>query len=252
MSFFAKALASFGVGAAKVDTRLEKSTYRQGEMIRGEIHVQGGQTGQMIDEIYLYLVIQYDFNGSQQEYVVNEFRISDAFEIGPRESQVIPFEFQLPYDCPVSTGASPIYLKTGLDIKMALDPSDTDGIEVLPYPLIDEILHGIENIGFRLTSIEFNFENFYSRHPFVQEYLLVPTNSVYQTTYDEIKMVFYPHTDEVDVIMSIDLKAIDLMSSMEEAMDLDKRLVRFTITKQDVNRRILIDKLKYHIDKHVD
>lgn len=251
MSFFAKALASFGVGAAKVDTRLEKSTYRQGETIRGEIYVQGGQTEQMIDEIYLYLMIQYDHNGSQREYVINDFRISDAFEISPRESQIVPFELQLPYDCPVSTSGTLIYVKTGLDIKMAKDPRDTDGIEVLPHPLVDQIIHGVENIGFCLSSIEFNFENFYSRHPFVQEFVLAPTDPVYQTAYDEVRMVFYPHSDEVNVIMAIDLRAIDLMSSMEEAMDLDKRLVRFVITKQDVERGILVDKLKYHIDQHV-
>jgi sporulation-control protein len=55
---FGKVMASIGVGAAKVDTRLEKATYRQGEMIRGEVFVQGGQTPQFIDEIYLFLVVQ--------------------------------------------------------------------------------------------------------------------------------------------------------------------------------------------------
>jgi len=251
MSVFGKALASFGVGAAKVDTRLEKATYRQGETIRGEVYVQGGQANQLIDEIYLYLIVQYHHEGSENEYVLNEFRISEAFEIGPRESRVLPFEFQLPYDCPVSTSGSPIYVKTGLDIKMAIDPSDTDGIEVLPHPLVDAVLHAVEKIGFRLSSVEFNFENFYSRHPFVQEYLLVPTGGAYQTAFDEIRMVFYPHAQEVDVIMNLDLKAIDLMSSMEEAMDLDKRLIRLSVTKQEADRGLLQAKFKQQIDKHV-
>jgi sporulation-control protein len=235
MSVFEKALASMGVGAARVDTRLEKATYRQGEIIRGEVFIQGGQTSQMVDEIYLYLVVQYHHEGTQQDYVVNKFCLTEAFEIGPCETRVFPFEFQLPYDTPVTTGGSLVYLKTGLDIKMAVDPKDTDGIEVLPHPLIDTILHVVEQVGFQLSAVEFAFDKFYSRHPFVQEYKLVPLGR-YQSELDELTMVFYPQAHEVDVIMALDLKAVDLISSMEEALELDERMLRFTVTQKELDR----------------
>jgi sporulation-control protein len=235
VSFFGKTLASFGVGNAKVDTRLEKATYRQGEMIRGEVFIQGGQAEQFIDDIYLFLVMQYHHEGTQQEYTISEFRISDAFEITPRETKVIPFEFQLPFDTPVTTGGSPIYIKTGLDIKMAVDPSDEDGVDILPHPLIDHILHATENLGFRLESVQFAFDKFYSRHPFVQEYKLQPLGR-YESFLDELGFVFFPHGNEVDVIMQVDRKAVDLMSSMEEALELDERLTRFTVSAKEAEQ----------------
>lgn len=40
MSFFNKALASIGIGNAKVDTRLKQSRYRQGDLVEGEIFIQ--------------------------------------------------------------------------------------------------------------------------------------------------------------------------------------------------------------------
>jgi sporulation-control protein len=252
MSFFGKALASIGVGSAKVDTRLEKATYRQGDIIRGEVFVQGGQAPQLIEDIYLYLVMQYQHEGSEHEYVIDEFRLTDAFEIGVRETQVLPFQFQLPYDAPVSTGGSPIYVKTGLDIKMAVDPSDTDGIEILPHPLVDTVLHAVEEVGFRLSSVTFAFDKFYSRHPFVQEYRLAPLGP-YQAELDEIILVFYPHMSEVDVILSLDRKAVDLMSSMEEALNLDERIIRFTVTQKEVEHTTtqLQAKVKQLIDQHL-
>lgn len=232
MSVFGKALASFGVGAAKVDTRLEKATYRQGETVRGEVFIQGGQTEQWIDEIYLFLVVEYHHEGTQDEYVVSEFRITDAFEITPRETKVIPFEFQLPYDTPITTGGCPVYLKTGLDIKMAVDPSDTDGIEVLPHPLIDAVLNVVEKIGFQLYRVEYEFDKFYSRHPFVQEYKLRPVGR-FEQVLDELKLVFFPQAHELDVILLVDRKAVDLMSSMEEALNLDERMVRFNVSSKE-------------------
>jgi sporulation-control protein len=249
---FGKVMASIGVGAAKVDTRLEKATYRQGEMIRGEVFVQGGQTPQFIDEIYLFLVVQYHHEGKEQEYVVSEFHLTEAFEIGEHESRVIPFQFELPLDAPVSTGGAPVYLKTGLDIKMAVDPKDMDGIEILPHPLVDAVLHAVESVGFRLTSVDYAFDKFYSRHPFIQEYKLMPTDR-YKEFFDEISMVFYPHMNEVDVILTLDRKAFDLMSSMEEALNLDERILRFTVTRQEVelNTNALQAKLTQMIEQYI-
>jgi sporulation-control protein len=235
MSVFGKALASLGVGAAKVDTRLEKAQYRQGDTIRGEVFVQGGQTAQSIDEIYLYLIVQYHHEGTQHDYVVSEFRLTDAFEIAPLETKVIPFQFELPLDTPVTTGGSFVYLKTGLDIKMAKDPTDTDGIEVLPHPLVDAVLTVVERAGFRLSGVDFAFDKFYSRHPFVQEYVMAPQGA-FEKLVDELYLVFYPQAQEVDVIMAIDRKAVDLMSSMEEALNLDERMVRFTVTRQEIEK----------------
>lgn len=43
MSFFKKLAASAGIGAAKVDTILEKNTYYPGQEVRGTVHAKGGK-----------------------------------------------------------------------------------------------------------------------------------------------------------------------------------------------------------------
>jgi len=53
MSFFNKVLASVGIGAATVDTILEKEEVMFGEEIKGIVNIRGGNTEQRIDDIYL-------------------------------------------------------------------------------------------------------------------------------------------------------------------------------------------------------
>nr|WP_233548023.1 sporulation protein [Rummeliibacillus sp. POC4] len=50
MSLLHKALASLGIGAATVDTKLEKADYTGGEVIHGEVQIRGGNVDQQIDE----------------------------------------------------------------------------------------------------------------------------------------------------------------------------------------------------------
>lgn len=250
MSIFGKTLASMGIGAAKVDTRLEKSSYRQGDLICGAIYVQGGQVEQKVDDIYLYLVVQYHHEGSQAEYVLDEFRITEPFVLSPSESKEIPFEFHLPYDVPVTTSGCPVYLKTGLDIKMAKDPGDVDGIEITPHPLVNQVIKLIEEVGFELKGVTADFEHYYTQQPFVQEYQLTPLMR-FQDVVDRVTAVFTPHDQEVDIILKVDRKAVDLMTSMEEALDLDQRMTRFVVKESELESDKLTKKLEKLILKQI-
>lgn len=233
MSFFNKALASIGIGNAKVDTRLKQSRYRQGDLVEGEVYIQGGQVEQEIDEIYLYLVVFYFEAGSQKEYVMEEYRLTEVFKIAPRETKVVPFEFMLPFDTPVTTGGCPVFLKTGLDIRMAVDPDDTDGIEVLPHKPVEKVLEVVERVGFQLVDIDFEFEHFFSRLPFIQEFRFHPTGDL-RGVLNELGVIFYIGADYLEVIFQADRLATDLMSSLEEALDLDKKTFRMTVVEEDL------------------
>ncbi|MDQ0418832.1 sporulation-control protein [Croceifilum oryzae] len=250
MSIFGKTLASMGIGATKVDTRLEKSSYRQGDFINGAVYIQGGQVEQKVDDIYLYLVVQYHHEGNSAEYVLDEFRITEPFVIGPSESKEIPFEFQLPYDVPVTTSGCPVYLKTGLDIRMAKDPGDVDGIEITPHPLVHQMIQLIEEIGFELRGVTADFEHYYTQQPFVQEYRFNPLLR-FQDVVDQIVVVFTPHDHEVDIILKVDRKAVDLMTSMEEALDLDQRMTRFVVTQAEYESGQLARRVESLIVKQI-
>ncbi|MBD1373790.1 sporulation protein [Hazenella sp. IB182357] len=236
MSIFLKTLASMGIGNAKVDTRLQKSVFRQGELLCGEVFIQGGQTEQTIDEIYLYLMMDYQHDDKRQKYEVEHFQLMESIHLMPHETKVVPFEFILPLDTPISTRFVRLYLKTGLDIKMALNPTDEDGIEILPQRMIDQTLNALELLSFQLKSVDLQFDAYYSRHPFVQSYYLIPTGFVYEKKLDHISVIFHMHEEEVDMIMAIDRKANNLVSSMEEALNLDERFVRFTLYRSDFDQ----------------
>lgn len=68
MSIFNKALASFGIGAATVDTVLAHDTYTAGDLVQGNVHIKGGNVEQRIDAIYLSLNINFTNKTGDKEY----------------------------------------------------------------------------------------------------------------------------------------------------------------------------------------
>ncbi|MDF2645937.1 MAG: SpoOM family protein [Paenibacillus sp.] len=60
----------------------------------------------------------------------------------------IPFQFVLPHETPISIGISPIWVRTGLDIDNAVDPSDRDDIKVQAHPHTAVVFEALEELGF--------------------------------------------------------------------------------------------------------
>jgi sporulation-control protein len=97
-----KLLASVNIGSAYVDTILDKSTVRQGEMLKGEVHIKGGFAPQEINKIYLYLVteVKYVDEWDQVQYkrdVWQEFEIENVGLIQPKEMKVSPFSYLISF-----------------------------------------------------------------------------------------------------------------------------------------------------------
>ncbi|MCA1995589.1 MAG: sporulation protein, partial [Coleofasciculus sp. S288] len=129
MSLFKKLLARVGVGAAQVDTRLYEDSLVPGEIVNGEVYLIGGDVSQDIDDIYLYVATQYkrevDDSTVTEECVLVKYCLSERLRLQSKEERVIPFSFQLPYETPLTLRDQPVYIRTGLDISVAIDPEDT-------------------------------------------------------------------------------------------------------------------------------
>ncbi|MFE7061758.1 sporulation protein [Sutcliffiella sp. NPDC057660] len=241
MSFFNKALASIGIGAATVDTKLVNDRLVPGEEVKGIVEIKGGSTEQQIDTIYLSLVTTYikESNDTkvQKQATIESIKLVDPFTIGPNEKKEFPFHFVLPYETPVTMGNTKVWIQTGLDIKNAVDPSDRDFIDVMPSTIISAVLKAATDIGFRLRKVECEAAPYRlkTRQPFVQEFELVPTSGAYRGRLDEIEFMFLNQTDnQVDVWMQVDRKARGLGSFLSEALEMDESHVNFTVTKQDL------------------
>lgn len=241
MSLFNKIFAGIGIGAAKVDTELTSSTFYPGEEVKGIVVINGGNVEQKIDEIYLSVLTHYikevDDRREKRQAEIAKIQINKPFVILPNETKEIPFSFQLPLDTPITIGASKVWIHTGLDIKGAIDPKDTDYIDVVPGGLMKEVLNSINRIGFKLLQVENEAAPYRLRKrlPFIQEFEFYPTSGPFRGRLKELEIVFYSIGEhDIEMIMEIDQRARGLSGFLARALDLDESYVRVRVSRQDV------------------
>lgn len=231
MSFLNRMMVSVGIGAAKVDTRLENARVRAGDDLRGVVRVVGGSVPQQVSQICLHLMTQYrrkvDDRQVLETVTVDRFRVGDPFTIGPGDVREFPFQYRLPDDMPVTVGRTKVWLKTGLDVPAAVDPKDQDTLQVLPHRYVQVVLDALDRLGFRIRNAECEqSRRMGGRLPFIQEYEFVPAASPFRGRLDELEAVFFPHRSGLDVYFEIDRRARGLMGFLEEALDADERHIR--------------------------
>jgi sporulation-control protein len=170
-----------------------------------------------------------------EECVLLEYRLAERFKLQPREETVIPFSFPLPEETPVTITDQPVYLRTGLDISSAVDPSDTDYLQVHPHPLMQLVLDVVENLGFQLYKVDCEYNpHFGSRYPFVQEFEFRPIGR-YRGQLDELEIIFSLYSDTLEVFLEIDKRARGFGGFLAEAFDVDERYVRFQVSADYLN-----------------
>jgi sporulation-control protein len=211
-------MSSIGIGAATVDTHIERDQYAPGDILSGEVVIKGGLGSQTFDHIELQLVLKYRAEGESKNksYTAETFELTGPIEIQEHEIQKIPFQFTLPETLPMSTGHFPVYINTVLDAKFAIDPKDEDKITVLPAKLVQHILKVIEDAGFILYKIE-NFELIEkpkTGFPFMQIFVFRPTGSNHGMI-DEYSVVFMHTTTSFKMEMEI-LRAEQALQSTFE------------------------------------
>ncbi|MGG3561419.1 sporulation protein [Neobacillus rhizosphaerae] len=241
MSFFDKVFASVGIGAASVDTKLEKDTYMPGETVQGVVEIKGGKVEQQIDEIYLSLNTTYLKESDDRKYnvtaTIDRFRLTTPFTIRSNERKEIPFTFQLPYDTPLSIGRSKVWVTTGLDIKGGVDPSDKDYLKVIPNQLMTAVFNAVDNLGFRIREADCEEapRRLRGRLPFVQEFEFVPTSGLFRGKLDELEVVFLSSGNgTLDLMFQVDRRAKGLSGLFSEAMGMDETNVRLSVSNADL------------------
>jgi sporulation-control protein len=241
MSFFQKMLASIGVGSARVDTRLEKSTFIPGEKVNGIVVVKGGNIEQTIGKIYLSVMTHYIKETDDKKYVkqavLHKEKINQPFTIQANETKEIPFSFRLPFDTPITVGKTKVWVQTGLEIRNAMDPSDSDYIEVLPTPLMNAVLASVKELGFHLRKAECEEVPFRLRKrlPFVQEFEFFPQRGSFRGKLDEIEIIFSENDgDSLEIFLQIDRRPRGLGGLLAEALELDESFVRLKFFEKDI------------------
>jgi len=228
IKLFRKVLSSVNIGSARIDLVLTKSSYAAGEKIVGEMRVEGGMLDQKINQVYLKLMLTSSFKKDDlMRHVTREFdrvSIAEGFVVmAGSKPQPLPVSYTLPEDIPVSTSSTKYFLFTGLDVDMAIDPKDSDLIEILPGRRQAIVMQAIEKeLGFRRKQRtgEFNGR--------VQEFEYYPTGFM-RGKLDELEVVYMPQQDGVRLYLQIDKKARGLIGMIASDLDLDERHVSVLI-----------------------
>lgn len=248
---FRKILSSIGVGGARVDTRLSHDTLVPGETVSGEAIVECVDGTQEFERIYLYVSTQYKHEDSLHDYTLVEHSVGGKISVEAWEKRTIPFSFPLPYETPLSLGPHDVYVRTGLDVPQAIDPSDVDPIRVAPHPLQQAVLDAAGNLGFHMRQVENEYEPRKGAPlPFVQQFGFKPEGR-YGDKVEEIEFVFKLSGDEaLDILVELDRRAGSLGDMREPALETNERLSSLRVTRSDAERGAIEVMLADVIDAH--
>jgi sporulation-control protein len=242
-------LARIGIGAATVDTYLENTTVTPGDLVRGEIVIQGGQVPQTMTKLYARLMTRYKSDDRVHNFVLASQMLSDGFQIEPEVRWAQPFELQVPYHTPLTMLRTPVYLVTALDLPGALDPKDTDSVTVRPHPLQARVLTAIDQLGFQLWQDETEYHGQWARYgsPVVQELEFRPSGA-YRHHLRELEVMFHLDQQGLDVFLEIDRRARGL-GLLFEGLNERHTGLRFTIN--DLQRSDWTAQIKAAIDQQL-
>jgi sporulation-control protein len=242
MSFMGRLLSSIGVGAAKVDTKLEKEEFVPGEEVRGVVEISGGNAAQQIEgiriEIQTYYKRESGDNTVTETGTIGATPVASAMNIEPNSEERIPFSCRLPYETPLTLGRASVWVRTALDVRGALDPSDSDSITVKPNATMKAVLDGLERLGFERRNVE-NEElphRLRRKLSFGQEFEFRARSGEFGGKLDELELVMFPAEGSVDVLLQVDRRARDLGSMFSEALGTDESYARLTVSDADAGR----------------
>ncbi|MDR6551785.1 sporulation protein [Paenibacillus qinlingensis] len=246
MSFFKNMMAKIGIGNIDFDTKFYTESFIPGELVEGVIVAKGGSVEQKVDKIYFQIMTQYRKPSPSESnpnftviesVVIANILLGESLVFAPGESIEIPFHFVLPHETPISIGVSPIWIRTGMDIDNAVDPSDRDDIQVLAHPHTSAIFEALEELGFHLHKAENEYFPQRNSHlPFIQNFEFVPyKNSEFSRSVEEVELVFSPDENGVKILLEFDRKARGFSGLLAEMLDMDESHHRYYFSADELN-----------------
>lgn len=251
MSFFKRAMASMGVGSAKIDTVLNEDKFRAGDEFTGKIYVRGGSVEQHVNKIVVKLMTYYmtqeikryvDSDGDEREELIevkhdlmlDKVEFNDSFDLQPKEDKDYDFAFRISDITPITFERKAVWIETELDIAGGIDSSDRDYIQILPHPYVQRIFDILtDKLGFRLSECEQKYTRFDGRSlPIVQEFEFKPTSFLHGQL-DEIEIVFNLTSHGLEMFMEVDRKVKGFKGAILDALDLDESVHRIKIDAED-------------------
>jgi sporulation-control protein len=227
-------LSRIGIGAATVETRLPEGAFTPGQTVEATIEIDGGRSEQPIDELYLVLLARV----GDQERVVAEFKTAESTTVPAGESLTITTDLTIPSWTPITRGDSKVWLKTGLDVSWAVEPSDEEDLEIVPGPYVEGLFAAVDELGFDYRGSELREPAWLEDQPFVQAFTFGPTTERYRADIDDLTFVCHPREEDLKTVVEIDEKE-PAEEFAEVAYDKQEIVHVFETTNEDMLRRQL-------------
>jgi sporulation-control protein len=227
MKSFFRAL---GVGGPSINAVLDTDRVQPGGPVTGTLHVQGGDHGQTATRATVELVARVVRKYGDSEGTVDEV-IARADLPGPIPlggAIAAPFRLDLPPYTPVTSlgGNNHVWLRSGLDMPWALDPADTDRLQVFPTPAQQHVVDAMGQLGFRLYKVDIEPRTSWFGRTWVQEFEFKPSQYG-RSRFDEIEIVFEKIMGhQVEVLMQLDRSARGFGGFLMEMSGTDESWVR--------------------------
>jgi sporulation-control protein len=214
---FKRLLAGMGAGGASVETILQSPHVQPGGIVRGDIHLFGGQVRQHIERVTLALSTRVEVEAGDSEYQSTvEFQRKvawGAFEIAPDAKYTVPFELEVPWETPLTAvqgwnlHGMGVGVRTELEIARAVDKGDLDAIAVHPLPSQQLILDALGRLGFRFRRADLEsgrIRGVPQTLPFYQEIEFAPGPNY--RGLNELELTFLAGPRQMHVVLEADKK----------------------------------------------
>ena len=210
---FDNVLASVRIGAAEVDTLLERDTVRPGETLSTQVVVEGGNVDQDIEAIELELKTRREREEGSDTYEISSQRVTGAFTIHEDEQRVFEADVPIHQETPITSldarrDDSKVWIDTDLEIDRAIDADDTDHLNVAPTDPMATMLEAVSSAGHSLHEITVDTDHIATHHeeshlPVDQEIVFKPEGD---RDYTEVEIHFLPREHETHVLVEFDYR----------------------------------------------
>jgi len=235
---FKRMLSAFGVGGPSVDTVLDSPHAVPGQVITGQVRIQGGTADAEIGQVVLSLVTRVEVERGDHEYggVSEFFRmiVQQGVRVPAGQLLAIPFQLPIPWETPITAvggGQLPgmtVGVRTELVIAGAPDKGDLDPVQVHPLPSQDAVLNAFGQLGFSFRSADVEAGRLHGvpqELGFYQEIEFFPPGQ-FAGQVSQVELTFVANPHELYVILEADKRG-GMFSSGSDAFG------RFRVSHQE-------------------
>ncbi len=213
---FKRMLSAFGVGGPSVDTVLDSPHAAPGQVVTGQVRIQGGSSEARIDQILLSLVTRVEVEHGDHEFGgTSEFlrvSVAQGVRVAPNQPVNVPFQLPIPWETPITAVGGhqlpgmTVGVRTELVIAGAPDKGDLDPVVVSPLPSQDRVLDAFGQLGFQFRSADVEAGRIHGVHQelgFYQEIEFFPP-AQYAGRLKQVELTFVTSPHELVVVLEAD------------------------------------------------